>query len=304
MKQLFAKVKAGLTSIALGSIVWLLRAVMRWFPKNLRAVILFQLGLGILIFGWFWIGRRMNSNLRLLRPDLNWAQRLMVTVRNIWTLTRAWTFLLSNEEIAPEDMQARVEGAEPLLESYNAGTKTIVAFVHIAVNELVPAVSALGVRAFAPAEAIPELLYQAMARLRARHGNVEFTRISRGQTLPVCRQKLAEGWIVVLALDMIRQAGSGGVLCRLGTAKGYFPVGAVKLALEEEASLWLALPYYDQKGVARLRIEGPFELTRTGEVVADIESNTCRLVAAYESFILERLADWWQLPWVKLTRKE
>ncbi len=304
MTSLLTVLKERLKSMGSGRGVWLLAVVLRWFPRHLRSIFLFLCGLVILGLGWFGIGKRMKANLELLRPGLSRWQSFRLVVRNLWTLTRAWSFLLSGEKVAAEDIQARIEGAEVLLASYNAGEKTIVTALHIAVNELVPAISALGVRVFAPAEAIPEQLYQVMARLRARHGGVEFTRIQRGQTLQVCREKLNEGLIVVFAVDMVRQSGDGGVLCPLGQGEGYFPVGAAKLALEEEAKVWLAFPYYDRKGKARLRLVGPHELIRTGDSKQDIEVNTAAIIAAYEQFIIENVGDWWQLPWAKLKGKE
>ena len=291
--------RANFLGLFLGLIAWKIYLIVQLLPKKLGYWLILTLAQGIYIF-WGGGRKRLLTNLALVRPDFE-PELHQHAAQLRRAMARTWSFLLGRGKVNLEELRERIEGAEPLLARYHAGEKLVVTAVHVGpVNELVPAVAALGVEIFAPAEAIPPLLYGLMARLRMRFGGIGFDRVEKGETLKRCAAALNKGRIVAFMVDMDREE-ERGVLCRIGGACAYFPVGAVKLALEQGATIIPVFPYYDQDWVPHLRVGEPFELYPTGNSATDIELNLRRLVEEVFAPHIERYCDtWWRHFWAKL----
>jgi len=102
---------------------------------------------------------------------------------------------------------------------------------------------------------------------------------------------------------MVDVAGhdSTGVRCRIGGAQARFPVGAVKLALEQGATIFPIFPSWGQKRKLRVIVGPPFELIKTGDSKRDIETDTRRLIEElYAPHIQENWDSWIRALWSKL----
>lgn len=302
----FKRLRRRIAGIALGAVAWAFYLSLHLLPNTPRYRFLLSAAKLVYIF-WGGARTRLRTNLVLVRPDYEpQVGRRAAEFREV--MARTWSFLLGRGNLDPEELRGRIDGAQPLIDRYKAGEKLVITTPHVGpVNELAPAVAALGVRAFVPTEAVPSLLFGLTARLRERSGGVGFEPIRRGEALRRCAQELDRGRgradeniVVILAVDMDREDGRG-VLCRIGGACSYFPVGAVKLALEQGAAIIPVFPYYDEAWVPRLRIGEAFELHTSGDSNADIELNTRRLIEeVYAPFIEDHCAAWWRHIWAKL----
>jgi lauroyl/myristoyl acyltransferase len=235
----------------------------------------------------------------LIRPNLTKKQIDQGTQINIRTLVLNWAELLGDKRSDPKEVRKKVSGIEELLAQYRAGGQIIVAFPHIGpIHGLMSAIAAFELKVFVPVEAIPLPLYKLMARQRSKYADIQFAPVRKGQVLEGCLEKLAEGRIVILAMDILTESG---VPCRIGDkAVGCFPVGAVRLALKSGATLFPVFPSWGRDGKARLLVGSPFELVRSGDLERDTVSNVRGLVRLYEPFLVENCFDWWRLPWSKL----
>jgi lauroyl/myristoyl acyltransferase len=153
------------------------------------------------------------------------------------------------------------------------------------------------VRVWVAVEAVP-VHEKLVSFLRTRYGDIEFEPVKKGKTLKRAEEKLEEGRVVVLAIDVLNK---NGVEVRLGQATGRFPVGAIRLALKSEAKLYLAFPSFDCNRRERLSFQGPMPLSATGNLNNDTEINVKTLIAIYEPFLLSHLEDWWRLAWSKFS---
>lgn len=94
-------------------------------------------------------------------------------------------------------------------------------------------------------------------------------------------------------------------MCKIGKAQVRFPVGAVKLALEQNATIFPVFPSWSKNGKAKIVIAPPFELSKTGNINQDIEINTCRLIEeVFAPHIQENYDCWLRLLWADLEPAE
>ncbi len=279
--------------LIIGAVAWILYFGLGWLPPKLRYWAL--LPLAWIIFQ-FLPGKKkqIKTNLALIRPEWTKEQIDFGAWENVKTLVRSWSAILSVEKESLEEARKKVIGEEVLLDSYRRARKIVVVFPHVGpINELVALVAALGIHAYVPAEAIPPLLFRLMAGSRNRHGNIEFEPIRKGKMMERCRAELEAGRVVVLAMDMPPGKKSLGNVLHVGQAETDVRVGAVKLAIEEEADLFMAFPYWNRENPEVL-IE-KFELTNKDEGF-----NTRHLLAHFENFLLPYVTSWWRLSLVKM----
>lgn len=280
-----------------GGFIWAGYMAIRWAPFKVR----YQFVLPIAKALYQSRKEKVLANLVVIRPEWSQKQAKEAGIKLTKTLARSWSFVLGHDRVDQEKVRSHIYNAQALLSRYQNGEKAIVIFSHIGpVNELVPVISALGLEAFAPAEALPPMLFRLVNGLRAQHGGVELMPVKRGETIAICQNKLAEGKIVVLAADIPPGRTGRGVTVRVGAAKTTFAVGAVKLALLEQAPIFLAEPYYNEKGEVVLWLSDPYELRSTGNLEVDIESNANYLYRLMAKHIELNLADWWRLLWADL----
>jgi lauroyl/myristoyl acyltransferase len=282
----------------IGSIAWILYFGLGWMPNKLRywflkpfVAVAFQL----------WPGKKkqIKENLRAINPHWTEEELEKGAWENVSTLLWAWTTILNVRGSHRSDIRERMVGEEYLLELVNKGQKVVVVFPHIGnINELTSAVSALGIKAFVPAQAIPYLLFKLMAGSRAAAGNIEFMSIRRGKTLQKCAEKLEEGKVVIIAMDMPPSKKGNGYSLQVGRAETEVQVGAVKLALEENASLFMA-QFHWGKNEPLIELTF-FELDKYGNGELAVSINTRRLLHCYSSYLKTYATMWWRLPLIKM----
>lgn len=255
---------------------------------------------------WLWIGRRARTrrNLALLRPDLDKNEITKGSWRVIETVARSWAALLGNEYTSISELTEKLEvkGIETLLEYYQRGRKVIIVADHVGpFDEMIGIIPFLGVRVYVPTEPIkPAWLLKLMERLRLCFGDILFEPTDKRQILSRAAHHLADGRIVVFMIDVIRY-DSRGVLCQIGGAQARFPVGAVKLALEQEATIFPCFPSWGQGEKVRVELSAPFELIRTGDKNQDIKTNTRRLIEeVYAPHIQGNWDSWVRVLWSRL----
>ena len=251
---------------------------------------------------------RIKKYIALIRPDLSKEEINRGAWRLAKTLARSWAAMLGNEFISLEEVAKKIEvkNAEILLNSYRGKEKIIATAVHVGpVDEMIVVIPLFGIRVYVPAEAVkPEWLFKLMMRLRLRFGDIVFEPVEKGKILLNAPRHLSDGRVVVLVVDMTRKDDSG-VVCRIGNAKARFSVGAVKLALEQDAIIIPALPSLTKDNKAQVVIGQPFKLIKTGDMRKDIENNARRLIEeVYASHIQENWDSWLRLLWSDLEPAE
>lgn len=260
-------------------------------PQKLRYAVLWVFAK---ILFRFWKSRRelIIKNLYLVKPSLANDPEDAAWI-NFKTLVHSWSTLLGTEKADLAEMRSRVVGAAEIVEASQAGP-VVAVFPHVGdINSLMSVVSALGVEAFIPAEGIHPLLFKVIAGLRARHGNIEFVPVVSGKTKEICYQKLAEGKIVALAMDITTKPGKG-VSYTYGEGTADFRVGAVEIAMKTKARFFLLFPRWDGKK-ASLQIE-EFYLDYTKSVYF----NTLRLLGAYSFYLKATVLYWWRLSFMEM----
>lgn len=279
--------------LVFGVVAWFTYFGLGWLPNKVRYFVL-------LPFVWFLFQllpsrkQKIKDNLVLIDPRLSGSELDKAAWENVKTLLRSWSSLLSTSK----DKPPKISGGQLIVEPYNQGKGIVVVFPHVGpLNELASAIAALNVQAFVPAEAIPPLLFKLMSGLRARHGNIEFAPVQKGKTLEKCAQKLSEGKIVVLAMDIATSNRSKGYLLSIGKAQTIVSIGAVKLALENDALMFLAYPSWDNLGRPFVSIR-EFQMVRAGDELE--RKNSVNLLAEYEDFLSEKYRHWWRLPLVTM----
>lgn len=250
---------------------------------------------------------RIKKNIALIRPDLSKKEIDRGAWRLAKTLARSWAAMLGHELTNLEEVTKKIEvrNAETLLDYYRRKEKIIATAVHVGpVDEMIAVIPLFGVRVYVPAEAVkPEWLFKLMMRLRLRFGDIVFDPVEKGKILSNAPRHLSDGRIVVLVVDMTRK--DSGVVCRIGNAKARFSVGAVKLALEQNATIIPVFPSLTKDNKAQVAIGQPFKLIKTGDMRKDIENNTRRLIEeVYAPHILKNLFDWLRLLWSDLEPAE
>ena len=168
-----------LGGLLLGLVAWGYYLTLRIWPNGVRYS-------ALLVTAWlvymFWPGARgtIRANIQAVQPGLDSAAIGRVARRFLRAFSHTWAFLLSGVRVDFADLRERVENADLLLAYHTQGKPTVVVFPHIGpVNELIPAVQALLIRVFIPAEAIAPLLYRLMVRQRTKYGDLEMERVRR-----------------------------------------------------------------------------------------------------------------------------
>ncbi len=249
---------------------------------------------------------RLRRNLSLIRPDLEENEIERGSWRVIETLAWTWAIMLGNEYMSPSEVKEmlELEGIEKFLEYYHGGKKLIIVADHVGLfDQMVRIGSLFGLRGYVPVEPIkPAWRFKLVARLRAYSADILFEPTEKGKTLARAAAHLADGRIVFLMIDVPTQEGSG-VPCRIGASWAKFPVGAVKLALEQDATIFPFLPSWTRDQKVKVVIGPPFELTRTGDLNQDIELNTRRLVEElFAPHIQENWDSWLRSLWSNLSK--
>lgn len=284
--------------------VWTTYLVLRRLPFNGRSKITCVIAF---VVYWLWKdGRiRIKRNISLLRPDLNNREINRASWWAVKTIARSWAAMLGNEFTSLKEINKRVEvqGIEPVLNRYHRGEKIIATAVHTGpIDEMIGAISRFKLRVYVPAEPVkPKWFFNLMMRLRLK-GDIIYEPVERGETLARAAHHLSDGRIVLLVVDATSR-DSSGVLCRIGGAETRFPVGAVKLAFQEDAAIFPVFPSRRQDGRAQIVVGPRFRLIKTGDRKRDIELNTRRLIeGVYAPHILKNLDNWLRLLWGGLKR--
>lgn len=260
----------------------------------------------------FWLNRngraRIKRNISLIRPDLTKDEISEGYKTVIRTIARSWTTIIEirgKESITEEDIKntLTVDGEiEEILEYHHSGKKIVVVIPHIGPVDAMFGVGTLyELKIFAPVEAIkPRQLFNLITSLRTKvAGDIIIEPVERKKTLSRSAHFLSNGRIVVLAIDIIKK--SGGVSCRIGNGVANFPVGAAKLALEEDAIIWPVFPSWGNDQKSKMIIGKPFFPERTGNMNHDIEVNTRRLIEeVFAPFIQDNWDTWVRLAWADL----
>lgn len=253
---------------------------------------------------------RVRRNASLIRPDLEAGEILRGEHRIFETLSYSWASLIGNGHQNPDELYGRTEvkGIENLLTPFRQGKKVIVTFDHVGpIDEILWTLPRFGLRSYAPVEPLkPPWLLSLMNNCRSRLGeDHRFEPISSGTTRLRIREHLAEGSLILLAIDITSSKRQGSIEIPIGDTSLRFPTGAVKIALEENALLIPALPSWGSDGKSRVVFSDLFPLSHTGDLKWDIESNTRRLLEeVYLPHIQEHWSSWIRLPWLELEPKE
>lgn len=285
--------------LVIGLIAWALYFGLGWLPNRARYWIL--LPVAKLIYELF-PGKKaqIKDNLRLIFPDYTAEEIDKAAWENVKTLLWAWSTILNMNGSHRTDIREHITGEEHLLKRVEEGKKVVVVFAHIGnINELTSAIAALGIQAFVPAQAIPFLLFKLMAGSRSRAGNIEFVAVRGGKTLEQCAQKLNEGKVVVVAMDMPPSKKGKGYFLKVGKAETEVQVGAIKLALEEQAEIIMAQIYWGN-GEPLIDLI-PFELTRVGGRF-EMDFNSRELLDRYSDYLKANAEMWWRLPLIKMQK--
>jgi len=253
------------------------------------------------------VKKRIMQNIALIRPDLDDHEIEDASLLVVKTIAWSWAAMLGNEYITQEEIMQnlKAEGIDPLLNCYRENRRIVAAAVHTGpVDKMGGVVPLFRLKVYAPAEAIkPDWLFKLMLRLRLEFQGFTFDKVERGMTLDRARHNLRSGKIVLLLVDALSEDKSG-VDCRIGNARFKVKVGAIKLAIEEDAVLFPILPSWDEEsdgfGV-KIVVGAPFELIRTGDARRDIELNTRRLIEeVFAPHIQRNFASWQRLLWSRL----
>lgn len=291
------------TGLLLGAIAWLLCFGLGWLPSN-KVRYFLLLPLAWLLYQLL-PGKKaqIKNNLKLIFPHYSEAQLENGAWENVKTLLLSWSSILNIKGSHRKNVRDLITGEEKLLEAVNSGRKVVITITHVGnVNELSSAVAALGLQAFVPAEAIPYPLFKLMNGSRSRAGNVEFAAIRKGETIKTCAKKLAEGKVVVLAIDMPPGQKGRGYWLQVGRATTEVQLGAVKLALQENAQMFMAQIYWEKKDPLINLI--PFKLDITANKGRDLESNSRRLLSSYHRYLTSNATMWWRLSMIKMSAVE
>ena len=292
-------------------LVWIPYLTLRKHSFNTRLKYIFLIA--FLIYTCYIKGvKRIKRNIVLIRPDLSEEEIDQGIWRLAKTIARSWTAIIGNEFTSLEEATERieVENAETLLAPYRRREKIVAVVGHVGpVDAMVGVIPLFDLKVYFPAENIkPRWLFKLMMRLRLRFGDIIFDPIEkgkRGETLLTAARHLQDGRIVGMVFDITRRDDSG-VVCQIGNAKAKFSVGAVKLALEQNATIIPIFPSWIEKDNKSLIVIGkPFELVKTGNIKQDIEDNTRRLIEkVYAPHILENWDQWLRLLWEELEPTE
>lgn len=277
---LIASFLVGLVYLGIGRLPPRLRYAVLW----VFAKILFRL----------WKSRRelIIQNLLLVRPSLVNDEEDAAWI-NFKTLVHSWSSLLGAEKANLKDIRKRIIGAEELIKASEEG-EVVAVFPHVGdINSVLSTAKALEKEAFIPVEGIHPILFKVIAGLRARHGNIEFAPVSKGQTKEVCYKKLSEGKIVALTMDITTKQGKG-VPFTIGRGTADFRVGAVEIAMNRKAHFFVIFPHWDGKKM-QLEIK-PFQLDYT----QTIEWNVRAVLEAYSSYLQENVLHWWRLSFMEM----
>ncbi len=284
-------------------LIWIMVQVLRRLSLEARFKVVKAMASFIY---WLWLGRRarIKKNLILLRPDLDEGRIAEGSWRVIKTVARSWAALLGNKDINFGEVMRKLEvkGIETLIEYHRNGKKIIAVAGHVGpFDEMIGIIPGFGLRVYVPVEPIkPVWFLNLMMQLRLGSGDIIFEPVKKGHTLSRSAHHLANGRIVLLMMDVIRH-DSSGVLCRIGGAQARFSVGAVKLALEQEATIFPVFPSWIEGRKLQVIVGSPFELIKTGNRQRDIEVNTRRLVEeVYAPHIRENWDSWVRVLWSKL----
>jgi lauroyl/myristoyl acyltransferase len=254
----------------------------------------------LITYLYYWLSKRdkkIKENYRLITRIEDEKVLKKVVKRNVSTLALNWADVFGADRGNPDWVKASTSHAEDAIRNYSLGEKVIIVSPHIGpINALFAAAKAFNVKAWIAVEPIP-VHEKLVSFLRARYGDIEFEPVKKGNTMKRAEEKLAEGRIIVLAIDVLNQ---NGVKVQLGQATGRFPVGAVRLALKSEAKLYLAFPSFGDNRRESLYFKGPMPLSVTGNLNNDTELNIKALISIYEPFFLSHLEDWWRLGWSNL----
>lgn len=298
-----------LTAWLISSLTWIIYQILKRCSPKIRAKLIFF----TLSFYWPYQKPKIKKNIRLILPDLDDAQidwgseRLKKTTAQNIVAVLDKGFLNTEEEIEKLEVTGDLDS---VLDLYCKGKKIIITVSHTGPYDktfcFVPFVNRklapfkLELRVYVPAEEI-KLIDTIMADRRKSFGDIIFEPVKKGKTLAKAKKYLNEGRVVFLTIDMLRKGNSGGVVCQIGEAEARFPVGAVKLALEEDAIIIPIFPSGGRKGKVRVEVGCPFEIIKTGDKKRDIEDNVRRLVEdIYAPFIQRHYYEWLQLPWSDL----
>jgi len=253
---------------------------------------------------------KIKRNIRLLRSDLN-DNQVEQAISELKAITvENYAVLLGSRKLKmrKEVLRLKVTGhLEEVLDLYRKGRKIVVVAPHIGPfdlelflflffvrNNLVP----VKLLVYIPVEDLQLEAITSDLRKAAGDGIV-FERIKRGETLLKAAQYLGKGYIMGMAIDMIRKGKDNrGVVCRIGdNAEGVFPVGCVKLSRDENAIIVPVFPSVELKGktlMLLVDVGKPLLPKKTVNEKEDIENDVRTLVKMYD---FRKYVD----QWMKLT---
>ncbi len=134
----------------------------------------------------------------------------------------------------------------------------------------------------------PQAGFHILNKLRAEAG-FEITPISPDSLRQAIR-RLKSGGIVMTGID--RPDPQDRALVPLFGREAYLPLGPARLALLTRAKVFLGACHYSPTSGYAIIVEGPLEMSNSGNRQADIYSNTCRFAAFMESQICAYPEQW------------
>lgn len=253
--------------------------------------------------------RRLKYNLRLVSPGLA-GRDLEAAARDVVrTIVRDWAVLFGPDRVDVVDVARRmgIEGVEKVLahvhtrDGRSFADRLVLAPIHMgSFGAALDVISLFQVATYAPAERIrPAALSRLLVRLRSK-GLLVLEEIERGATFRKMVQRMDCGWAVGVMVDIMARRRDRGVRCRVGQGAGWFETGAVRLALERQASIFPIFVVWTGERY-RIVVEDGFRPVATGNLERDIDTNTRQFIEARIAPWIERHpGQWMQALWAGL----
>lgn len=272
---------------------------LQMLPLNIR----FKIFLGIRLLLWGLkpkIRAKFKRNAALIRSDLTDTEIKTGARQLLKILARSWAMLFEKKPAAAQ--QIEVLGMQKLLEHHARGEKAILTVAHIGpIDEIfMSLITLFPLSLYIPAEPVrPAWIFRLVTHLRAIRGDVVLEPVVKGGTLNAAARHLREGRIVVLTIDVAGK--NSGVLCSVGNGRARFPVGAIKLAIDQKAAIFPFLVSITPSGKLKVVVGQPLELFKTEDAKENIEINLKRLIEEIYAPNIRQCWDMWlRLLWIDM----
>lgn len=182
-----------------------------------------------------------------------------------------------------------VKGEEHLHAAYEKGKGVICLIPHLSSWELSAVTPPmLGYSTYAASKAIKGWCIQrTMVWLRARRGMINISREGSYERLV---NVLKEGHCLILMIDQDTKVK--GCFVNFFGQKAYTPIGASRLVMDTQAAIVPMAITHTDSGQYCFEIRPELPFVNTGDVDADLQTNTQAQTAAMEQFIVQKPTQW------------